>query len=377
MKDPPRPEVKEAVRTAEQAGIRTVIITGDYGPTAKAIAQEVGIIKLEDENCSIIRGVDLGKMSDQQMLEEIRKGEVLFARVMPEHKLRIVKVIKEGGEIVAVTGDGANDAPSLKEADIGIAMGASGTDVAREAADIVLLDDSFASIVKAVESGRVIYENIRKFIMYVFSHNFAELIPYILYALLNIPLPLLVVQVLAIDLIIDVIPSLALSREPAEPGIMQEPPRSIQQRLFSTGVLLRSFFIGSIIAAGAMMGCLYVWSIGGWHLGMQLNTSDVVYIKGTTMVFAGIVVAQIGNVLSSRTNKTSVFRTSLTSNKWIWVGIAAQISIIASMVYVPWLQRLFGTTALDPMDWAFLALLAFIVIFAEEIRKWFARKLAK
>jgi magnesium-transporting ATPase (P-type) len=311
------------------------------------------------------------------MLDEIKKGEVIFARVMPEHKLRIVKTIKEGGEIVAVTGDGANDAPSLKEADIGIAMGASGTDVAREAADIVLLDDSFASIVKAVESGRVIYENIRKFIMYVFSHNFAELIPYILYALLNIPLPLLVVQILAIDLIIDVIPSLALSREPAESGIMQEPPRSIQERLFSTGVLLRSLFIGSIIAAGAMIGCLYVWSLGGWHLGLQLDSNNVVYIKGTTMVFAGIVVAQIGNVLGSRTNKTSIFKTSLTNNKWIWLGIAAQISIIASMVYVPWLQRLFGTTALDPIDWAFLALLAFVVIFAEEIRKWFARKLAK
>jgi magnesium-transporting ATPase (P-type) len=375
MKDPPRPEVKEAVEIAKQAGIKTVIITGDYGPTARAIAQEVGIMK--SETCRVIRGVDLEKMSDQQMLDEIKKGEVIFARVMPEHKLRIVKAIKKGGEIVAVTGDGANDAPSLKEADIGIAMGASGTDVAREAADIVLLDDSFASIVKAVESGRVIYENIRKFIFYVFSHNFAELIPYILYALLNIPLPLLVVQILAIDLIIDVIPSLALSREPAESRIMQEPPRSIKERLFSTGVLLRSLFIGSIIAVGVMIGCLHTWSVGGWHLGLQMNPTDIFYIKGTTMVFAGIVIAQIGNVLGSRTNKTSIFKTSLTNNKWIWLGITAQILIIASMVYVPWLQRLFGTTALDPIDWAFLALLAFIVIFAEEIRKLIARKLAK
>jgi magnesium-transporting ATPase (P-type) len=375
MKDPPRPEVKEAVQTAKQAGIKTIIITGDYGPTAQAIAQEVGIVK--SESCHIIRGVDLEKMSDQQVFDEVKKGDVIFARVSPEHKLRIVKTIKERGEVVAVTGDGANDAPSLKEADIGIAMGASGTDVAREGADIVLLDDSFASIVKAVESGRVIYENIRKFIMYVFSHNFAELIPYILYALFNIPLPLLVVQILAIDLIIDVIPSLALSREPAEPGIMQEPPRSIEERLFSTRVLLRSLFIGSIIAAGVMWGCLYTWSVGGWRLGLQMNPNDVVYIKGTTMVFAGIVVAQIGNVLSARTTKASIFKTSLTSNKWIWLGIAAQISIIASMVYIPWLQRLFGTTALDPVDWAFLALLAFIVVFAEEIRKWFARKVAR
>jgi magnesium-transporting ATPase (P-type) len=375
IKDPPRPEVKNAVQMATQAGIKTIIITGDYGPTAQAIAQEVGIVK--SENCRIIRGVDLEAKTDQEVLEEIKKGDVVFARVSPEHKLRIVKALKQSGEIVAVTGDGANDAPSLKEADIGVAMGASGTDVAREAADIVLLDDSFASIVKAVESGRVIYENIRKFILYVFSHNWAELIPYVLYALLNIPLPLLVVQVLAIDLFIDVIPSLALSREPPEPGIMQEPPRSIKERLFNTTVLLRSFYIGLIIATGAMLGCLHTWSSGGWHLGQQLNPNSIVYIKGTTMTFAGIVIAQAGNVFASRTSKTSVFKTSLTNNKWIWLGLAAQISIIASIIYVPLLQRSFGTTALNPSDWAFLAVLACIVLLAEEIRKWFARRLIK
>jgi magnesium-transporting ATPase (P-type) len=316
-------------------------------------------------------------MNDKQMLDEIKKGDVIFARVSPEHKLRIVKTVKQNGEIVAVTGDGANDAPSLKEADIGIAMGASGTDVAREAADMILLDDSFASIVKAVESGRATYENLRKFISYVFSHNWAELIPYILYFLLNIPLPLLVVQILAIDLIIDVIPSLALSRELAEPGIMHEPPRSIKERLFDAKVLFRSLYVGLIIAAGVMLGCLNTWSAGGWHLGLQLDPNSIVYIKGTTMTFAGIAVAQAGNVLASRTSKASIFKTSLTNNKWIWLGIAAQISIVASMVYVPLLQKLFGTAALNLSDWAFLGLIAFIVIFAEEVRKWFVRKLAK
>jgi len=374
MRDPPRPEVKEAVRIAKQAGIRTIIITGDYGPTAQAIAQEVGIVK---RDCRIIRGVDLGTMTDQQMLDDIKKEDVIFARVSPEHKLRIVKTIKQNGEIVAVTGDGANDAPSLKEADIGIAMGASGTDVAREAADMVLIDDSFASIIKAVESGRAIYENLRKFISYVFSHNWAELVPYMLYFLLNIPLPLLVVQILAIDLIIDVIPSLALSREPAEPAIMYEPPRSIKERLFDAKVLFRSLYVGLIIAAGVMLGCLKTWSAGGWRLGVQLDPNDIVYIKGTTMTFAGIAVAQAGNVFASRTSKASIFKTSLTNNKWIWFGIAAQISIVASIVYVPLLQGLFGTAALDLNDWALLALLAFIVIFAEEVRKWFARKLTK
>lgn len=375
MKDPPRPEVKEAVRLAKHAGIRTVIITGDYGPTAQAIAEEVGIVVPEKSH--IIRGVDLERIGDSQIVDEVKKENVIFARVSPEQKLRIVTVLKRHGEIVAVTGDGANDAPSLKEADIGIAMGASGTDVAREAADMVLLDDSFASIVKAVESGRTIYENLRRFIVYVFSHNWAELFPYVLYAVLALPLPLLAVQVLAIDLGIDVIPSLALSREPTETGIMKEPPRSVKERLFNKKVFLRSFYIGLIIAAGAMVGCLSVWSASGWHLGMSLRADDVVYVKGTTMTFAGIVVAQVGNVLACRTSRASILKTSLKSNKWIWLGIASQLTILSAIIYIPPLQALFGTTAIGLTEWAFLALLACVVVLAEEIRKWFARRLAK
>ena len=375
MKDPPRPEVEEAVRKAKEAGIKIVVITGDYGPTAQTIAEEVGIV--DSQNCRVVRGVDLEAMSDESIVAEVRKGNVIFARVSPEQKLRIVKTLKQSGEVVAVTGDGANDAPSLKEADIGVAMGVSGTDVAREAADIVLLDDSFASIVKAVESGRAIYENIRKFIVYVFAHNWAQLIPYVLYVLLSIPLPLLVVQILAIDLGIEVIPSLALSREPPEPGIMQEPPRSVKERLFSRKVFLRSLYIGSIIAAGAMLGCVSAWSAGGWRLGMQLDSSNPVYMKGTTMTFAGIVVAQIGNVLACRTNKQSIFKTSFKNNKWIWLGIVSQISILSAIIYVPFLQTLFGTAAIEPADWALLAPLAFTIVFVEEIRKWFARRFAR
>ncbi len=375
MKDPPRPEVPQAVKLAKQAGIRVIIITGDYGPTALAIAEEVGIAGYE--NSRIIRGVDLEALSDQQIYDEVKKSDIIFARVSPEQKLRIVTVLKKKGEVVAVTGDGANDAPSLKEADIGIAMGLSGTDVAREAADMILLDDSFASIVKAVESGRAIYENLRKFIIYVFSHNWGELIPYVLYVVLGIPLPLLVVQVLAIDLGIDVIPSLALSREPPEPGIMQEGPRGIKERLFNGEVFLRSLYIGAIIATGAMIGCLMTWQAGGWHLGMSQVPDQVAYVKGTTMTFAGIVIAQVGNVFVSRTSKASVFRTSVKSNKWIWLGIASQITIISAMVYIPILQQFFGTTGLGPLDWAFLFMLAGIVILAEEIRKWVTRRLSK
>lgn len=373
MKDPPRTEVKQAVAVAKQAGIKIAIITGDYGPTAQAIAEEVGIV--EPEKCRIIRGVDLENIGDDQIAEEVKKQSVIFARVSPEQKLRIVKALKRQGEIVAVTGDGANDAPSLREADIGVAMGLSGTDVAREAADMILLDDSFASIVKAIESGRTIYENLRKFMVYVFAHNWAELIPYILYAVLGIPLPLLVIQVLAIDLGIDVIPSLALSREPPEPGIMSEQPRSIKERLFNIKVFLRSFYVGAIIATGAVLGCITAWVAGGWQFGASL--SDVVYRKGTTMTFAGIVIAQVGDVLACRTNKVSLFKTSFKSNKWIWLGIAAQISIISMIVYVPFMQVIFQTTGLGPLDWAFLAILACIVVFAEETRKWASRRYSK
>lgn len=380
MRDPPRMEVKGAVQKAKQAGIKTVIITGDYGPTAEVVAKEVGIV--EKEGAQVIRGVDLEDLSDQAIVDEVKKGNVIFARVAPEQKLRIVSVLKKSGQIVAVTGDGANDAPSLKEANIGVAMGASGTDVAREAADIVLLNDSFASIVKAVESGRAIYENIRKFIVYVFAHNIAELIPYVLYAVLStsvfaIPLPLLVVQVLAIDLAIDVIPSLALSREPPEAGIMQEPPRSIKERLFTPKVFSRSIYIGTIIAIGATYLCISTWMAGGWQFGQPLAANDPLYIKGITMTFAGIVVAQAGNVIACRTSKQSIFKTSLAKNKWIIWGIIAQLGILAVLVYVPLLQPIFGTSPLTLMDWVYLLFLALIVIAAEEIRKVFARHFTK
>lgn len=375
MRDPPRKEVKSAVAKAKQAGIKTVIITGDYGPTAQVIAHEVGIA--EGSCCQVVRGVDLDELSDQGIIDQVKKGNVIFARVSPEQKLRIVKVLRASGEVVAVTGDGANDAPSLKEADIGVAMGASGTDVAREAADIVLLNDSFASIVRAVESGRAIYENIRKFIVYVFSHNWAQLVPYVLYATLGIPLPLLVVQILAIDLAIDVIPSLALSREPPEAGIMQEPPRSLKERLFTRRVFLRSLYIGLFIAAGAMFGCFSAWMAGGWQFGMAEVPNEIFYVKGVTMAFAGIVLGQTGNVIACRTSKQSIFKTSLAKNQWIIFGITTQICILALLIYLPFMQPFFGTTALGITDWLYLVSITFGVIFIEEIRKFFSRRFSK
>ena len=375
MKDPPRPEVKEAVKLTENAGIKIIIITGDSGPTSKAIAEEVNIT--EPGKTRILRGEDIDKMTDYEIIDKIRKGNVLFARVNPGEKLRIVSALKHHDEIVAVTGDGANDAPSLKEAHIGIAMGASGTDIAREASDMILLDDSFASIVKAIESGRTIYENIRKFIIYVFTHNWAELIPFILYIILGIPLPLLVVQILAIDIFIDVVPSLALSREPPEPGIMHEPPRNVKEPLFSKEVLFRSVFVGLIITTGAMIGCLNNWVSGGWQFGEQLNANDPIYIKGITMTFSGIVLGQIGNLISCRTKRASTFEVGFALNPWILRSILIQIGLLCLFIYVPVLQLIFGTIALDYYDWLYLTFIPIVVIVVEELRKFIYRKLGK
>jgi magnesium-transporting ATPase (P-type) len=367
MRDPPRPEVKDAVERAKRAGIKVVIITGDYGPTAQVIAQDVGIVSRE--RVRVIRGIELGSMDDHRIAEEVRRGDVIFARVSPDQKHRIVKALKAAGEVVAVTGDGANDAPSLREADIGVAMGASGTDVAREAADMVLLDDSFASIVKAVESGRAAYENVRRFIVYAFSHNWAELIPYLLYIVLAIPLPLLVVQILAIDLMIDVIPSLALSREAPEPGIMLEPPRSVKERIFHRRAVARSLFTGLIIAVGVMGACLATWHAGGWNYGQQLAADDPVYMRGTTIVFAGIAIAQIGTMLALRTTRASLLSVGLRSNSWIWASMVAQIGIVSALVFVPAAGAFFGTVPLTTVDYAFLVALAVLVLFADESRK--------
>ena len=373
--DPPRSDVEASVLTAKKAGIEVVVMTGDSEITTEAIAAEVGITNRGTARPMI--GEELHSLSDSELVEGIREGSVLYARVSPTDKFRIVKALRDAGETTAVTGDGANDAPSLKQANIGIAMGASGTDIARESADLVLLDDSFTSIVKAIETGRAIYSNIRRFIVYVFSHNWAELITFLLFVLFSIPLPLLVMQVLAIDLFIEILPSLAISREPAEPGAMSRPPRSTQEHLLDTGTLLRSLYVGTITGAGAMIMCLMVWTASGWKVGMALDVSGPVYIKGTTMTFAAIVFGQIANVLSCRTDRVSIFRTSLSRNKWIPGSIGAQVSILAVMIYLPWLQPVFGTIGLGLLDWGYLLLVTASVIVAEELRKLVYRALRR
>ncbi|MBI5679533.1 MAG: cation-transporting P-type ATPase [Methanobacterium sp.] len=373
MQDPPRPEVKDAVAQCHQAGIRIIMITGDYGLTANAIAEEIGIVS---GKCQIIKGKELTEMSDEEVGNILKsKQNVIFARAVPEHKMRIASILEDEDEIVAMTGDGVNDAPALRKADIGIAMGITGTDVAKEASDMVLTDDNFASIVEAIREGRTIYENIRKFITYIFAHETAEIIPFVLMVLFKIPLPITVMQILAIDLGTDTVPALALGVGPSESDVMNRPPRSRKERLLNFGVVFRGYiFLGLIEAALVMSG--YFWTLhnGGWQLGQALPFSDPLYIKATTMVFVGIVAAQIGNLIGCQTTRTSTFEVGLFKNRWVPMGIAFEVVVMLSIVYIPYLQIIFNTTALGITDWLYVITFIPIMFFADELRKYFVRR---
>ncbi|WP_381560478.1 cation-translocating P-type ATPase [Streptomyces eurythermus] len=375
MYDPPRPEVRDAVDACRRAGIRIVMVTGDHPLTAEAVARRVGIVR--DPAPTLVTGARLDALDDDS-LDDLLAGsvELLLCRVAPEHKLRVVTALQRRGEVVAVTGDGANDAPALKHADIGVAMGASGTDVAREAAVMVLLDDSFASIGTAVGLGRSVYRNIRKFLIYLFSHNIAELVPILAATFAGFPLvPITAVQILAIDLGSDVLPALALGAEPMEPDVMNSPPRPRHERLFSAAVMGRIVFLGGIQALG-------VCAVFFWHIHASgipyadFTKSDPVYREAITMVQAGIVVSQFFNALAVRTDRQSVFRAGLLTNPWLLAAGCFGIGLMAAISYVPPLQAVFHTAPLDPADWAVLAGLGALLLVAEECRKGVLRRRA-
>jgi P-type Ca2+ transporter type 2C len=371
MLDPPRPEVAQAVRLCRRAGIRMVMVTGDHALTAEAIGRRVGIVR---ERPTVVRGDQLTVMSDGELREVLRSGdELLFCRVSPEHKMRIVVALQRLGEVVAVTGDGANDAPALKRADIGVAMGAGGTDVARESAVMVLLDDSFAAIVTAVRLGRSVYRNIRKFLVYLFSHNIAELTPILAATFVGFPLvPLTALQVLAIDLGSDVLPALALGTEPPEPDTMDQPPRARTESLFSAVVVRRFLFLGIVESIGAVV--VFFWRINEAGLPFSAFTAEnPLYRQAITLTQASIVVSQFFNGLTVRADRDSLLRIGLFANPLLIAAECFGVAIMAAISYAPPLQALFHTAALRATDWLVLAGFGLALLLADEARKWLVR----
>ncbi len=375
LEDPPRPEVATAIATCRKAGIRIIMITGDASRTALAIAREIGLVSGDP---TIVEGEAFMSMSDQELRVVLARSEVLFTRMTPKHKLRVVNILKEEGERVAVTGDGVNDAPALKRADIGIAMGLSGTDVAKEAADMVLLDDNFATIVSAIEEGRSIFDNIKKFITYIFAHLTPEAVPYILFALFRIPLPITVAQILAIDLGTETVPALALGVEPPEADVMDRPPRPKQSSLINTALLVRSYiFLGLLSTAGALFAYFYVLYQGGWSWGMTLPLDHPLVRQASTATFLGIVIMQVGNVFACRSSRDTVFTRKFFSNRLIFAGIALEMLLTVFIVYHPLGNRIFSTAPVSPDVWLLLIPFALFLLLAEEGRKYLARRMGR
>ncbi|MDO8264223.1 MAG: cation-transporting P-type ATPase, partial [Gallionella sp.] len=364
--DPPREAVPEAIRTCHAAGIRVIMITGDHPQTASALAREIGLA----QNPVAVTGDKLLTMSDTDLQLLLDEPELIFARTGAEQKMRIVQALQHKGEIVAVTGDGVNDAPALKCADVGIAMGISGTDVAKEAADIILLDDNFATIVAAIEEGRAVFDNLRKFLTYILTSNVPEMVPYLAFVLFRIPLPLTIIQILAVDLGTDMLPALALGAEKPDPGIMHRPPRLRSERLLNWGSLLRAYlFLGPLEAVAGMAAFFFVLHGGGWQYGTVLGFHDNLYLQATTACLSAIIAMQVVNVFLCRHPAMSAFGRGHRRNRLIWYGIAFELLLLALIDYTPWGNALFGTAPLGIEVWLFIIPFGIGMLLLEELRK--------
>jgi magnesium-transporting ATPase (P-type) len=378
MHDPPRAEVRDAVARCHSAGIRIVIITGDHPLTAAAIARQVGI---GGEDPVVVTAQTFDYLHEQEVKDILASGrEVIFARASPETKLQIAEALRSQGHVVAMTGDGVNDAPALRRADIGVAMGRSGTDVAREASTMVITDDNFATIVVAIEAGRQVYDNVRKFIQYIFAHATPEVVPFLVFAFAGgaIPLPLTVLQILAFDVGIETLPSLALGREPIEPGSMDRPPRPRSEGVIQAPMLVRAWvFLGVMVAGLSLAGFFYVLTRAGWHLGDSVGVGHRLhhaYLQATTMTFLGILAGQIGTAFAVRARRASLRSIGVFSNRYLIAGIAAELLLAAIFIYTPPLQSLLGTAGLPLHDLALLLPYPFIVWGADELRRWLLRR---
>ncbi|MFP5403957.1 MAG: cation-translocating P-type ATPase [Gammaproteobacteria bacterium] len=372
LEDPPRPEVADAIARCAAAGIRVIMVTGDHPHTAQAIAREIGLVKSEQP--VVISGDALRQLSPAQLQLALDAPEIIFARVAAEQKMLLVEALQKKGEIVAVTGDGVNDAPALKTADIGIAMGVAGTDVAKEAADLILLDDNFASIVAAIEEGRAVFDNLRKFLTYILSSNIPELVPYLAFVLFRIPLPLTIIQILVVDLGTDMLPALALGAEKPDPAVMKRPPRAAKERLLSWSLLARAYlFLGVMEAAAALAVFFWVLDAAGWRYGETLARTAPLYLEATTACLATIVVTQMVNLFLCRHPRKSSLAFGLLDNPLILFGIAAEIVLILFVVYTPAGHWLFGTAPLGIEVWLVALALAIAMGMTEEMRKAWLR----
>ena len=382
MIDPARPEVRPALEKAARAGIRTVMITGDYPNTARAIAQAIGLLRPSHK---VLTGADVDRMSDDVLKSEIEQVDV-FARVSPEHKMRIVNALQANDEVVAMTGDGVNDAPAIKRANIGVAMGITGTDVAKQTADMVLTDDNYASIVSAVEQGRIIYSNIRKFVFFLLSSNVAEIMIIFLATLAGLPPPLTAIQLLWLNLITDGAPALALAMEKGDPDIMDQKPRAknepiinksmglgiVIQTFAQTGAVLTAFVLGLVwhLEAGATipsgMNALSYILQHDWR-GVDVQTAE-------TMAFVTLSLCELFRAYTVRSEKASIFRLGVFSNKWMQYAVGASIFLLFIVTAFPFLQSIFNTHFPSLWEWGVIIGLALIPAVSEEITKFFLRR---
>ena len=355
--DPPRAEARESVALCKSAGITPVMITGDHPATARAIARQLGI--LVDGDDRVMTGAELAQLAPAAFEAEVGQVRV-YARVDPAQKIKIVRALQDRGEVVAMTGDGVNDAPALKAADIGIAMGKGGTDVAREAAHMVLLDDNFATIVHAVRHGRRLYDNIRKFIRYAVTTNSAEIWTIFLAPFLGLPIPLLPIHILWINLVTDGLPALALTAEPAEPGVMRRPPRPLRESIFAHGMWQHMVWVGLLMAALTLL--TQAWAFHTGHAHWQ------------TMVFTVLTLSQLVHVMAIRSEQESLFSIGLFSNRPMALAVTVTFLLQMATIYLPALNPVFKTEPLDPGELLFCIAISGVVLFAVELEKWLMRR---
>lgn len=374
MIDPPRSEVREAVHECRTAGIRVVVITGDYGVTAEAIARELGIVRGND--VQVLTGSEVKKISDVKLSKMLqnRSKALIFARSLPEQKMRIVRLLQEQGEVVAMTGDGVNDAPALKKADIGVAMGITGTEVSKEAATMILTNDSFASIVTAVEEGRRIYENLKKFVWFIFSCNIAELFVIFAAIVFGLPLPLTAILILCIDLGTDILPAIALGVDEAEEGLMKKKPRDPKQKLLKKDFVMHFLLTGVMTGVVMTFGFLFTLYQYGWTFAQGINVEPNTLVHAQTVAFAMLVVVQLINAFSARSFTRSVFRMNPFSNHLLLLAIFTSLLMVMVMLYVPFLNETLGTYPLTLTDWGAVLIASLIPLLAVEGYKWKKRQ---